>query len=226
MNNRILVVEDDRLLAKVLCDNLSLDGFEVQKAGDARSALGAVKDFVPDLIVLDVMLPGRSGFEVFETLQQGGRIPIIFLSARATTADKLKGLQLGADDYVAKPFELQELLARIRAVLRRARVAADRITLGDVVIDFQAQTARRGAELLHLTHREFELIQYLAARAGKVVYRNELLRAVWGYADNSPFTRSVDHAIARLRKKIEPEPDQPRFILTAHGDGYSMTLGT
>lgn len=225
MNNRILVVEDDRLLAKVLCDNLSLEGFDVKRAADARSAVNIVRDFVPDLIVLDVMLPDRSGFEVFDTLHQGGRTPVIFLSARGATADKLQGLRLGADDYVTKPFELQELLARIHAVLRRARVSADLITLGDVTVDFKAQTARKGSEVVHLTHREFELLQYLAARAGRVVYRNELLRAVWGYPDNSAYTRAVDHAIARLRKKIEAEPDAPRFILTVHGDGYSLTPG-
>jgi len=225
LNNRILVVEDDRLLAKVLCDNLSLEGFDVKRAADARSAVNIVRDFVPDLIVLDVMLPDRSGFEVFDTLHQGGRTPVIFLSARGATADKLQGLRLGADDYVTKPFELQELLARIHAVLRRARVSADLITLGDVTVDFKAQTARKGSEVVHLTHREFELLQYLAARAGRVVYRNELLRAVWGYHDNSAYTRAVDHAIARLRKKIEAEPDAPRFILTVHGDGYSLTPG-
>ena len=225
MNNRILVVEDDRLLAKVLCDNLSLEGFDVKRAADARSAVNIVRDFVPDLIVLDVMLPDRSGFEVFDTLHQGGRTPVIFLSARGATADKLQGLRLGADDYVTKPFELQELLARIHAVLRRARVSADLITLGDVTVDFKAQTARKGSEVVHLTHREFELLQYLAARAGRVVYRNELLRAVWGYPDNSAYTRAGDHAIARLRKKLEAEPDAPRFILTVHGDGYSLTPG-
>jgi DNA-binding response OmpR family regulator len=223
LNNRILVVEDDRLLAKVLCDNLLLDGFDVKRAADARSAVSIVRDFVPDLIVLDVMLPDRSGFDVFDTLHQGGRTPVIFLSARGATADKLHGLRLGADDYITKPFELQELLARVHAVLRRARASADRLILGEVVVDFKSQTATKGAETLHLTHREFELLQYLAARAGHVVYRNELLRAVWGYPDDSHDTRAVDHAIARLRKKIEVEPDAPRFIQTVHGDGYSLT---
>ncbi len=225
MNSRILVVEDDRLLAKVLCDNLSLEGFDVKRAADARSAVGAVREFVPDLIVLDVMLPDRSGFDVFETLNQGGRTPVIFLTARDATADKLRGLRLGADDYVTKPFELQELLARVHAVLRRARATADRLSLGELVIDFKAQTAQKGPLTVHLTHREFELLQYLAARAGRVVYRNELLRAIWGYPDNSAYTRAVDHAIARLRKKIEAEPDAPRFILTVHGDGYSLATG-
>jgi len=225
VSNRILVVEDDRLLARVLCDNLSLDGFEVRRAADAQAAVSMVRDFVPDLIVLDVMLPDRSGFEVFDTLHQGGRTPVIFLSARGTTADKLQGLRLGADDYVTKPFELQELLARVRAVLRRARASASQFTFGDVFIDFRTQTARKGNEPFHLTRREFELLEYLAERAGRVVYRRELLRAVWGYPDNTAYTRAVDHAIARLRKKIEAEPDAPRFILTAHGDGYLLNPG-
>jgi two-component system OmpR family response regulator len=222
---RVLVVEDDHLLAKVVCDNLALDGFEVSRAADAHSALNQAREFAPDLILLDVMLPDRSGFELFETLHQGGRVPIIFLTARGETADKLRGLRLGADDYVLKPFDLAELLARVHAVLRRARGVADRITLGDVVIDFTRQTAVRGGESLHLTHREFELLRFLAARAGRVVHRGELLRGVWGYPDDSASTRSVDHAIARLRRKIEPQADSPRFIHTVHGDGYSLTPG-
>jgi DNA-binding response OmpR family regulator len=225
MSSRVLVVEDDGLLAKVLCDNLALDGFEVQRAANARSAIDILKNFLPDLIVLDVMLPDRSGFDVFETLHQSGQTPVIFLTARGATADKLRGLRLGADDYVTKPFDLQELLARVHTVLRRAHGNPGWITLGAVTVDFHNQIARRGAESIHLTHREFQLLRYLAARAGHVVYRNELLRAVWGYPDNSAYTRAVDHAIARLRKKIEDEPEQPRFIHTAHGDGYSLTPG-
>ena len=225
MNNRILVVEDDRLLAKVLCDNLALEGFDVERAADGRSAVKILQNFVPDLIVLDVMLPDASGFDMFDTLHRGGQTPIIYLTARSSTADKLRGLRLGADDYVTKPFDLQELLARVHTVLRRARENPDRLTLGDVIIDFNSQTARRGGEVIHLTRREFELLRYLALRAGHVVYRSELLRAVWGYPDNSACTRAVDHAIARLRKKIEAEPEQPRFIQTAHGDGYSLISG-
>jgi two-component system OmpR family response regulator len=227
VNPRILVVEDDQLLAKVICDNLSIDGFDVTRAATAHAAVNLLREFGPDLIVLDVMLPDRSGFDVFETLNQGGRTPVIFLTARAETVDRLRGLRLGADDYVIKPFDLAELLARVHAVLRRARGGvADRLTLGDVSIDFKSQTAIRGGRPLHLTHREFELLRFLAARAGRVVHRGELLRGVWGYPDDSATTRSVDHAIARLRRKIEPQSDQPRFIHTVHGDGYSLTPGT
>jgi two-component system response regulator VicR len=224
LNKRILVVEDDRFLAQVLCDNLEIDGFDVKRAGDIRSAINIVRDFIPDLIILDVTLPDRSGFDAFETLHEGGRRPIIFLTARGTTADKIRGLRLGADDYVTKPFDLEELLARVRAVLRRVRTDASWITLGEITIDFQKQIATKAGQLLHLTHREFEIMRYLAARPGQVVYRNELLRAIWGYPDNSAHTRAVDHAIARLRKKIETEPDQSCYIHTARGDGYSLTI--
>jgi len=226
VSTRILVVEDDQFLAKVICDNLSFDGFEVVRAADAHTAVSLSREFGPDLILLDVMLPDRSGFDVFETLHQGGRTPVIFLTARGETVDKLRGLRLGADDYILKPFDLAELLARVHTVLRRARGVTDRLTLGDIVVDFKNQTAMRGGDVLHLTHREFELLRFLAGRAGRVVHRGELLRAVWGYPDDSATTRSVDHAIARLRRKIEPQSDQPRFIHTVHGDGYSLTLGT
>jgi DNA-binding response OmpR family regulator len=223
MSARILVVEDDRLLAKILSDNLKLDGFEVARAADANSAVNVAREFVPDLVILDVMLPDHSGFDVFANLHQGGRTPVIFLTARGQRADKVRGLNLGGDDYITKPFDLEEFLARVHAVLRRARANVQQLKLGAVAVDFATQTATQGKNPLHLTHQELEILKYLAARAGRVVYRTELLRAVWGYPDDSANTRSVDHAIGRLRKKIEPIPEQPRFIHTVHGDGYSLT---
>ena len=223
MTARVLVVEDDRLLAKVLSDNLTLDGFEVARAPDANSAVNLAREFVPDLIILDVMLPDRSGFDVFDSLRQGGRTPVIFLTARGQRADKVRGLNLGGDDYITKPFDLEEFLARVHAVLRRARGNVQEIKLGSIVVDLHSRTAMKGRKVLHLTHQEFKLLEYLAARAGRVVYRRELLRAVWEYPDDSANTRSVDYAVARLRKKIEPDPDEPRFIRTAHGSGYSLT---
>jgi DNA-binding response OmpR family regulator len=226
MAKRILIAEDEPNIVISLEFLLKEAGYEVAIARDGSQALSLAGTLRPDLIVLDVMLPDRSGFDVFETLHQGGRTPIIFLTARGETVDRLRGLRLGADDYVIKPFDLAELLARVHAVLRRARGVADRLTLGDVSIDFKNQTAMRGGKALHLTHREFELLRFLAARAGRVVHRGELLRGVWGYPDDSATTRSVDHAIARLRRKIEPQSDQPRFIHTVHGDGYSLTPGT
>ena len=222
MKKRILIVEDDAALARVLRDNFVFDGFEVECVADGDLAIGKAREFAPDLVILDVTLPGRDGFELVSPLRRGGQTPVIMLTARGQKADKLKGLDLGADDYVTKPFDLDELLARARAVLRRAGPGIEQIALGSVTIDFRAMQATRGPDTLHLTHREFELLRYLADRHTKVVHRDELLREVWGYPDR-PNTRSVDHAVARLRKKIEPDPAHPRFIHTVHGDGYQLT---
>jgi DNA-binding response OmpR family regulator len=222
MKKKILVVEDDAALARVLRDNFVFDGFEVECAAEGNDAIRRARDFAPDLVVLDVMLPGRDGFELVGLLRRGGQTPVIMLTARSAKADKLRGLDLGADDYVTKPFDLEELLARVRAVLRRASPGVERMLLGDVVIDFKAMQATRGREVLHLTHRELELLRYLAERQARVVQRDELLREVWGYPA-MPATRSVDHAVARLRKKIEPDPRHPRYIHTVHGDGYQLT---
>jgi DNA-binding response OmpR family regulator len=219
---RVLVVEDDAALARILRDNLAFEGFEVECVGDGHLAVSVARAFVPDLVVLDLMLPGRDGFELCGLLRQGGATPIIMLTARSQKADKLKGLALGADDYVTKPFDVEELMARVHAVLRRSSPTVERVVLGDVTVDFRQMTVRRGLAELHLTHRELQLLHYLAERHGRVVSRHELLREIWGYPDN-PTTRSVDHAIARLRKKIEPDPGRPRFIHTVHGDGYTIT---
>jgi DNA-binding response OmpR family regulator len=222
MKKRILIVEDDASLARVLGDNLTFDGFDVKCATDGDTALSHARTFAPDLVVLDLMLPNTNGFDLCGVLRHGGHTPIIILTARSQKADKLRGLNLGADDYITKPFDLEEFLARVRAVLRRSRPAIERLTLGRVTIDFRARHATKADRTLHLTYREFELLQYLAERQEHAVYRNELLREVWGYP-NAPSTRSVDHAIARLRKKIEPDPHHPRFIHTVHGDGYCLT---
>jgi DNA-binding response OmpR family regulator len=222
MKKRILVVEDDAGLARVLRDNLEFEGFEVESAGDGHRAIDLARTFSPDLIVLDLTLPDWDGLDLFGVIHQGGKTPIIILTARGEKADKIKGLHLGADDYVTKPFDLEELLARVHAVLRRSSPALDQIVLGEVTVDLRAMTVRRGARQLHLTHRDFELLRYLVDRRSRVVYRGELLKQVWGYPD-APSTRSVDHAIARLRKKIEPDPAHPRFIHTVHGDGYTLT---
>jgi two-component system alkaline phosphatase synthesis response regulator PhoP len=222
MKTRILVVEDDAALARVLRDNLTFCGFDVAWAAHGDAALAKAREFAPDLIVLDIALPGSSGFELCGVLRQGGRTPIIMLTARSQKADKLRGLNLGADDYITKPFDLEEFLARVHAVLRRARPTVERLSLGRVLIDFRSQSATQDGRSLHLTHREIELLQYLAERQERVVHRNELLHEVWGYLD-VPSTRSVDHAIARLRKKIEPDPHHPKFIHTVHGDGYCLT---
>jgi DNA-binding response OmpR family regulator len=222
MSGRILIVEDDNMLAKVIGDNLRFAGYEVSAAADGHDAVARLRTFQPDLVLLDLMLPDRSGFDLCGVLRQGGRTPVVILSARAQKADKLRGLKLGADDYLTKPFDLDELLARIQAVLRRSRRGVDRLVLGAVTIDFNALRAVTGKREVHLTHREFGVLRYLAERHERVVYRDELLREIWGYLDVPPTTRSVDHAIARLRKKIEPDPHRPRFIRTVHGDGYVL----
>jgi|SRR5688572_7550518 DNA-binding response OmpR family regulator len=226
MQGRILIVEDDNMLAKVIADNLRFAGYEVSAAGDGRDAVARLRTFQPDLVLLDLMLPDRNGFELCGLMRQGGRTPIVILSARAQKADKLRGLKLGADDYLTKPFDLDELLARIQAVMRRSRRGVDRLVLGAVTIDFNALRAMTDRKEIHLTHREFGVLRYLAERHERVVYRDELLREIWGYLDVPPTTRSVDHAIARLRKKIEPDPHRPRFIRTVHGDGYVLNTTT
>jgi DNA-binding response OmpR family regulator len=222
MKTRILLVEDDPALAKIICDNLLIDGFDVRWTSDGNDALPACRAFVPDLVLLDVMLPGRNGFDLCRALRQGGRTPIIILSVRGEKADKLRGLELGADDYMTKPFDLQELVARIRVVLRRVGPPIECIRLGEVILNFKRLRAQRRNGTLHLTHREFQVLRYLAQRAEQVVSRDELLNAVWGQLDS--LTRPVDNAIARLRKKIEPDPKNPVYIHTVRGDGYSLTF--
>jgi two-component system, OmpR family, response regulator VicR len=220
---RILIVEDDRALARVLSDNLSFSGFDVDWVDDGAEVLNRVRATSPDLVLLDVMLPGRDGFNLCGLIRQGGRTPVIMLTARDQKGDKLKGLELGADDYITKPFDFEELQARIRAVLRRARQSAVRIVIGDAVIDFTTFTATRRGLDLRLSRREFDLLSYLAEREGRVVQRDELLREIWGFPDE-PATRAVDYAIRRLRRKLEADPHNPRHIHTVHGNGYSLTL--
>ncbi|OFW24798.1 MAG: hypothetical protein A3H97_17985 [Acidobacteria bacterium RIFCSPLOWO2_02_FULL_65_29] len=223
MKKRILVVEDDQGLARVLSDNLAFCGFEVANVGDGDDVVSRVRSFCPDLVLLDIMLPGRNGFDLCGLIRQGGRTPVIMLTARDQKADKLKGLDLGADDYMTKPFDFEELHARIRAVLRRARMMVVRLKLGKVLIDFNELRATSGRRDIHLTRREFDLLSYLAERHNAVVHRVELLREVWGFPEE-PKTRAVDYAIRRLRRKIEADPRNPRYIHTVHGDGYSLTI--
>ena len=222
MRPRILVVEDDSSLAQILRDNLLLDGFDVEWASQADRALSLYRSFGPDLVLLDVMLPDLSGFELARVLRHGGKTPIIILSARGEKADKLTGLRLGADDYVTKPFDMEELVARINTVLRRLKPAVASIRLAEVTIDFRTGTATGPQGDLHLTHREFEILRVLSEHPSRVVFRDELFREVWGFLDTST-TRSVDRAVSRLRQKIEPDPKSPRYLRTVHGDGYILT---
>ncbi len=224
MKRRILVVEDDSALARVLCDNLVYEGFDVALADDGRRALSEEQTFKPDLVLLDLTLPGLDGFEVCRRLnEERSRTAIIIVTARGQKEDKVQGLRLGADDYITKPFALDELLARIHAVLRRVPPAGDSLVLGSLQIDFNRYAAVRNGEKVAFSQREFEVLRYMSDRAGKVVTREELLRNVWGY-ENAPLTRSVDNLIARLRWRIEPDPENPRYIHTVYGDGYRLTI--
>jgi two-component system, OmpR family, response regulator VicR len=221
MLKRILVVDDDGALSEVIKDRLEIEGFSVECAADGDDALRRSESFMPDLVLLDVMLPRRSGFDLAPVVRQSRKVPIIFLSARGLQIDKLRGLELGADDYITKPFDMAELLARIRAVLRRAGGVVDLIRLGGITIDFVRRRAVGPAGAIALTNREFEILQFLAERPKRTVHRDQLIQQVWGSV--SPGTmRSVDRAVARLREKIEPDTKRPRYLITAYGDGYSL----
>ena len=223
MPHRILVVEDDPTLRLVLQDNLRSEGYDVDVTADGVSGVRNAQAVSPDLIVLDLTLPDCDGFELLPVFRQSGQVPIIVLTARSQQAEKVKGLALGADDYITKPFDPEELLARVRAVLRRARPSTSRIRLGKVTVDFVNKHASAGNRAILFTHREFELLSYLAEHRDMVVRRSELLRAVWGYLDTDISTRTVDFAIARLRRKIEVDHHHPQYIRTAHGDGYCLS---
>jgi two-component system response regulator VicR len=221
---RLLVVEDDASISQVLQDNLVYEGFEVECATTGDQALHKVQTFIPDLILLDLMLPGQSGFDVCEALSNGPQRPaIIVLTARRDDKDKVRALNLGADDYVTKPFTLDELLARVNAVLRRTHPQLSSIALGPLIVDFRSSRAYKNGADVDLRPREIEILRHLAARQGKAVTREELLRLVWGY-EHVPLTRTVDIAIARLRRKIEPDPHHPIYLRTAHRDGYALVV--
>jgi two-component system, OmpR family, response regulator ResD len=221
MKKRVLIVEDDHALAKVLCDNLAAEGYEVEHVDDGNLALKRVESFVPELVVLDITLPGMSGLDLCDRLWQHGHIPVLMLTGSSRQSDKIGALDRGADDYITKPFDLREFLARVRAVLRRALIDADTVHIGPLTINFAQRSAVLGETTLHLTEREYCLLQYLTERMGHVVHRDELQRKFWHTELQT--TRSVDIAIARLRKKIEPDAHHPRFIHTVHGDGYTLT---
>ena len=220
----VLLVEDEVLLARTLGDMLQAEGYGVVTRGDGEAALEAACQGSHDLILLDVMLPSMDGFEVSSNLRRRGiQTPILMLTARDELGDKVGGLRAGADDYLTKPFEVEELLARMEALLRRANreVTADLETysFGDVRIDFSGNRVFRGDERMELAEQEWQLMRYLVAHRGEVVSRETLLREVWGYKA-VPFTRTVDVHVAWLRQKIEPAPQCPRFIITIRGQGY------
>ncbi len=222
----ILVVEDDELIIEPLVYGLEREGFRVSVAMDGDVAIRAARALRPDLILLDVMLPKRSGFEVVKTLRaEGITTPIIMLTARGQEMDKVMGLELGADDYVVKPFSMREITARIRAVLRRQAMAApsqnvsEVIQIGDISLDLRRLIARKGNDVINLSPREFELLRVLMTNAGRTLSRHELLDRVWG-KEWVGDTRTLDVHIHWLREKIEDTPSRPRYIITVRGVGY------
>jgi two-component system, OmpR family, alkaline phosphatase synthesis response regulator PhoP len=219
---RILVVEDDLAILTGLSMNLRFEGYEVLQAQDGRQGLARALDEAPDLMVLDVMLPELNGFEVLKELRQRGRdTPVVVLSAKSTEPDKIVGLNLGADDYVVKPFGLQELLARIKAVLRRRYppLAQVPVAFSDVRVDLTAKTVTRADKPVELTAQEFKLLAHFLAHPGRTFSREELLGAAWGYAYEGS-ARTVDNFMRQLRLKLEPDPEAPVHFLTVRGLGY------
>ena len=223
---RLLLVEDEPGLQLTLSDRLSAEGYSVETAGDGDTAIRRAGGEPFDIIVLDVMLPGRDGFEVARTLrQQGVATPILMLTARTLVVDRVVGLKLGADDYLTKPFDTMELLARLEALLRRAPassgVALERYQFGDVLVDVRRAEVTRDGQPLDLSAKEFQLLRYFIEHRGTTLSREALLQDVWGYTA-MPSTRTVDVHVAWLRQKLEPNPRVPQFILTVHGMGYKF----
>ncbi len=226
---RILIIEDDRAILRGLKDNLEYDKYEVLTATDGEQGYCLIQEKKPDLIILDLMLPKMSGYELCRKVREEGlTTPILMLTARGEEVDRVLGLDLGADDYVTKPFSVPELLARIRAILRRMQRSKigplpDKLRFGKVVIDFKRFEASRAGKVLNMSRKEFGILRLLAARVGEVVTRDELLDEVWGY-EQYPTTRTVDNHIALLRSKLEEDPSKPRHLLTVHGVGYKLVL--
>ena len=222
---RVLVVEDDAAILRGLTDNLEAESYVVLTARDGETGYAILEQEEPDLVILDLMLPKLSGYEICQRARSNGMtVPILMLTAKGTESDRVLGLDLGADDYVTKPFSVRELLARVRALLRRGQSAdtgPDELEFDDVVVDFKSFEARKGGEVIKLTRKEFATLRFLAGRRGDVVRRDELLREVWNYK-RFPTTRTVDNHVASLRSKIEKDPSDPRHLLTVHGVGYKL----
>ena len=223
---KVLLIEDEPTLVITLRDRLASEGYAVESAGDGTTGLELASSGSFDLVILDVMLPGMNGFDVCRELRQrGSEVPILMLTARSQAVEKVLGLKLGADDYLAKPFDMMELLARAESLLRRARTpiasSVGAYAFGDVQVNFLRGEVVRGARPVDLSALEFKLLSYLVEHRGQVVTRDRLLQDVWGY-DAVPFSRTVDVHVASLRQKLEPDPPRPRFILTLHGRGYKF----
>jgi DNA-binding response OmpR family regulator len=226
--SRILIIEDETPMRTALADVLEGEGYRALTAADGEIGLRKALDEKPDLILLDIMMPKLDGFEVCAELRRlGDAVPVLMLTAKGQVEDRVTGLDAGADDYLVKPFSTEELLARVRALLRRTHRQAQAVTklkLGDLEIDLARQTAMRGRKLIHLTAKEFSMLRLMAEAAGEPVSREKFLDVVWGYTA-FPTTRTVDNHIASLRAKLEKNPDAPRWIKTVHGVGYKLESG-
>jgi DNA-binding response OmpR family regulator len=223
----VLVIEDEPQMRALLADNLEFEGYRVTAVARGREALEAFDQEAFALVLVDIMLPDISGFEVCDRLRQrGSHVPIIVLTARTHEHDRVRGLDLGADDYVSKPFSVRELLARVRAQVRRDdwhTHDAEECSFGDITIRARQRLVLRKGKRVPLSAREFELLRYLVTHRNEVVSREQLLRDVWGYHQLS-VTRTVDNYIAKLRTQLEPKPHEPRYIITVHGSGYQLLM--
>ncbi|MDP2885359.1 MAG: response regulator transcription factor [Ignavibacteria bacterium] len=222
---RILIIEDEKDMVTGLKFNLEASGFAVLAAYDGEEGYKLALEKQPDLIVLDLMLPKRNGYEVCRSLKQEiPQIPIVMLTARGQEADIVLGLELGADDYITKPFSVLELIARIKSVLRRTKSGTqipETYRFGNLEVDFKKYDARKKGKPITLSPREYEILKYFVEKQGEIVSREDLLNAVWGY-ESFPNTRTVDTHIAKLRQKIEDKPDDPQHVITIHGIGYKF----
>ena len=222
---KILIVEDEPNMVAGLRDNFEFEGYQVISAPDGIAGLERALSESPDLVILDVMMPRMSGLDVCKQLKaKKPAIPIIMLTARGQEVDKVVGLELGADDYVTKPFSIRELLARVKAVLRRAGMApktVEKYSFGEVEVNLRSHQVSRKGKTMDFSSKEFELLKFFLHHPGETLSRDRLLEEVWGY-DHFPTTRTVDAHIVRLRQKVEPKPEEPRFILTVHGTGYKF----
>jgi DNA-binding response OmpR family regulator len=225
--SRILIIEDDESMRRGLRDNLVLEGYDVDEEGDGQRGLVALRSEPYDLVILDVMLPGLTGTDLLRKAKAEGILTrVIMLTARSEELDKVLGLELGADDYMTKPFSLRELLARVKAVLRRGEAGRNgeghpTLDLGDIKVDFAGYAATRRGKPLEMTPKEIDVLRYLCEHEGATVSRGELLEQVWGYSEEVS-SRTVDNVIVRLRQKVESDPAHPRHILTMHGVGYKF----
>ena len=226
MNRKILVVEDEKAIADILEFNLKKEGYDVVCAYDGEDGLNKALSESPDLMLLDVMLPKLDGFEVCKRIRRESEVPIVMLTARTEEIDKILGLELVADDYVTKPFSVRELMARVKANLRRTVVKdsvpdtkENTIQIGEITINTESYELRKGGKVIELTLREFELVKYLAESPNRIFSREILLEKVWGYEYYGDM-RTVDVTVRRLREKIEDDPGEPRYIMTRRGVGY------